>query len=420
MTKDESVKPPSTSRFHEGSRATFVCLALGLAVLTASVGGCRDGRSARLGAWEGQIDSLPGGTVMVQNLGHGLWADGAGWQLTEELRLGSLDADGPENFGRVTSVAVDDRGRMWVLEGHAGELRVFDAAGAHVRTIGRMGEGPGEFRQPVRVDVGPAGDMWVMDPRNTRLSVFDSAGEYLSGIQVPGGFVILPWQGGFDERGSYYAPVASFEPEFSIALGRFDQGFVPLDTIRLPVDPVERGSFDIVSDGRVRVSAGIPFQGGLLWRLTRRGTIWALITDQYRLMEFGPDGDTLRVATKVHQPVPVSAEERAEALEGMRWFTDQGGKVDASRIPTEKPLAFSFFVDQEGFVWVARTESAEEDRQTFEVFDPEGQYLGEVVAPFRLQVSPAPIRIGDLLYGVVRDELDVPYLVRARLTRPEG
>ncbi len=107
---------------------------------------------------------------------------------------------------------------------------------------------------------------------------------------MPGGFVIMAWEGGFDERGDYYAPVVSQEPGFRVALGRFDCAYTPLDTIELPTDPVARGTFDIGSDGRVRVRAGIPFQGGLLRRLSKKGTIWALITDHYRLIDFGPDG----------------------------------------------------------------------------------------------------------------------------------
>lgn len=380
--------------------------------------GCGSGEGELAPGWEGQVDSLPNGTVLVRNDGRGVWPENAGWGLQQELLIGSLDAEGPDNFGRISSFTVDEGGRIWVLEGQAAELRVFDRSGAHVRTVGRAGEGPGEFRQPLRVDMGPDGNAWVMDPQNTRLSVFDSAGNYVEGLRVPGGFVIIPWQGGFDDDGDYYAPVADFEPSFSIALGRFDRAFTPLDTIELPKDPVERASFTIVSDGLTRVSAGVPFQGRLIWRLSRAGTVWALVTDQYRLIEFGPEGDTLRVITKTHEPVAVTGQERTRALDGLRWFTEQGGKVDASKIPHEKPLANAFFVDEAGYVWVALEAGSEADHQPFHVFNPTGQFLGTVVAPFRLQTSPSPIVRDGLLYGIVRDEMDVQYVVRARITKP--
>ncbi|GMV06839.1 MAG: hypothetical protein AMXMBFR53_31140 [Gemmatimonadota bacterium] len=390
-----------------------------LVVLVLSAG-CGTERARTSGLWEGQVDTLASGRIVAHNAGHGVWAEGEAWVVEEDLRLGSIEDKGPTNFGRIASFAVDRRGWIWILDSQAKELRVFDAEGEFVRTIGRSGQGPGEFEQPVRVDIGPDGNAWVMDPRNTRLSVFDSAGRYVKGLPVPGGFVIIPWEGGFDERGDYYAPVASMEPEFRISLGRFDREYTPLDTIELPRDPVAREGFEIVSDGRVRVRAGVPFQGGLLRRLSRKGTVWALVTDQYRLIELGPEGDTLAVVTKTHEPIPVTAAERAEAVDGLSWFTEQGGKVDASKIPQEKPIAASFFVDEGGFLWVELEGEEGISERAFDLFNPGGQYLGKVLVPFQLQASPTPLVRGNALYGVVRDEFDVPYLVRARLTRQKA
>jgi hypothetical protein len=50
----------------------------------------------------------------------------------------------------------------------------------------------------------------------------------------------------------------------------------------------------------------------------------------------------------------------------------------------------------------------------WEVFDDQGRYLGVLTMPARF----APMRIeGDALWGVQRDELDVPSVVRYRLVR---
>ena len=47
-----------------------------------------------------------------------------------------------------------------------------------------------------------------------------------------------------------------------------------------------------------------------------------------------------------------------------------------------------------------------------DLFDAEGRYLGTVTMPDRF----TPMRfIGDLVYGVWRDELDVQYAVRLRI-----
>ena len=49
------------------------------------------------------------------------------------------------------------------------------------------------------------------------------------------------------------------------------------------------------------------------------------------------------------------------------------------------------------------------------MFDPEGQYLGQVNTTDEVQSRPV-IR-GSLFYAVVVDELDVPYVVRYAVRR---
>lgn len=270
--------------------------ALALAVLTAACG-ASDGGST--GPWAGTVDTLPSGHIVVQNPDAPLWRPGEEWQVVEELSIGRADGDGPDLFGRINALAVDAGGRIWVLEGHAQELRVFGPDGGYIRTVGRKGGGPGEFAQVVKVELGPDGNIWVMDPSNNRHSVFDTAGTYLEGKHAPGGFVIMPWPGGFDR---YFTR----------------------------------------SDGRL--SARVPFSGGLFWRPSPAGTIWALVTDQYRLFELTPDGDTLRTITRAFTPLPVTAEDRARIPEQLKWFTDQGGRIDPSKIPDTKPPLGFFFI----------------------------------------------------------------------------
>lgn len=380
-----------------------------LASVGLSLYGC-EGDDPRPGSV--QIDTLANGHIRVQNGEEGIWAESEAWRIIEELRIGSLDAEGPEAFARVPSFTVDDAGRIWVLESQAGELRGFDPSGRHIRTIGRAGEGPGEFRQPLRVDISPEGEFWVMDLGNARLSIFGADGELERTVPFGGGFFTTPWRGGFDRNGRYYSPVLDLDAEVRIRFGVFQSDLTPVDMIDPPADPVERDRWQLVSDdGGARMT--IPFQGRRTWDLSREGTIWALITDQYRLITFDLDGDTLRTVTKETRPVPVSAEERTEATENLSWFTDQGGRIDPSEIPSHKPSVDWFFLDELDHIWVARTD----EPGLFDVFDPDGRFLGGVTLPFVLQEVPAPIVRDGFLYGVIEDEYDVPYVVRARIER---
>ncbi|HEX2166207.1 MAG TPA: 6-bladed beta-propeller [Longimicrobiales bacterium] len=388
-------------------------LAIGPLALTA-LAAC-DGGTPGTTAWAGTVDTIQSGQVVVTNPATPLWGEGDAWTVVEELRIGRTEGEGADLFGRIGSLEVDRAGRIWVLEHQSQELRVFDSGGAHIRTIGRKGGGPGEFAQAVHLQQGGDGNIWVMDPQNNRLSVYDTAGTYLTAHPALGGFVMMPWPGGFDAAGNYYAVVPQMDEEgFRVALVRYDTAFTPRDTLMAPVDPNERDFFRLTSPGGGGLMAGIPFQGGLSWRLSPDGTIWGLFTDEYRLFELGPTGDTLRTVTREFEPLAVTDEDREAARENLKWFTDQGGRVDMSRLPSSKPPVRRFFFADDGAIWVEREAGPDDQGRHFDIFDPTGRYLGILDLPFSLTGSAPIIRDGRL-YGITADELGVQYVVRARI-----
>jgi len=388
-------------------------LTLLLPFLPALAGACTaEGRAAA--RWSGTMDTLPSGQVVVHNTAQPLWPEGSEWQVVEELRIGTVDGDGPEVFGSINTMDADPLGRIWVFDSQAQELRVFGADGAHVRTIGRRGGGPGEFAQVTKVELAPDGDIWVMDPQNNRISVFDTAGTYVGDRHAAGGFIILPWPGRFDTSGRYYAPIPRTGERFRIGMLRYDSQLTPMDTLDVPRDPVQRESFSS-PDGRMM--AGVPYQGGLTWRLSPAGTIWAMLSDQYRLFELTPSGDTLRTVTREFTALPVTAADRDQARENMKWFTDQGGPVDWSRLPDSKPATETLYFDDRGNVWVVPVTEEADRRRLLDVFDPEGRFLGTVRLPFQLAQSAFPVFRDSVVWAVARDDLDVPWVVKARIVR---
>jgi len=381
--------------------------------------------SASRGAttWGGSIDTLPSGTVVVTNPAAGLWDSSTAWRVVEEGRIGTLEGDGPDLFGEVSALEVDAEGRIYVLEGQALELRVFDRAGRHVRTIGRKGGGPGEFASPIGMAWGPGGHLWIPDPQNTRISVLDTAGNLVRSHRMAGGWVINPWPGGFDTRGGFYNFVPAPSPDgFAIKIVRFDTALTALDTLTPPRWTGPENFFEFVSpDGSSRMQTSVPFTPGLDWALTPDGDFWFVLTGPYELYRVSGKGDTARKVSKPFAEVPVSGEDVDSALAGLEWFTRQGGKVDRSRIPGVKPAVRSLLVADDGHIWIEPNTADRSDRgRLYEVFDPDGRYLGPLRLPFALAEYPPPVIRGALLVGVTRDELDVPYVVRARIEKPEG
>jgi hypothetical protein len=126
----------------------------------------------------------------------------------------------------------------------------------------------------------------------------------------------------------------------------------------------------------------------------------------------------VRIIRRPAPRVPVSEGEKRSRLDALRRQVAQAGEGAAldrpPRVPEVKPAFETFYVASDGTLWVEPSR-AEGDAQRFEVFDPEGRYLGTVRPPHELEGSPLPLFRSDAIHAVIRDSLDVPYVVRVRI-----
>ena len=362
-----------------------------------------------------RVDTLAGGTVAVRNPERGAWTEQTAWRAVEELRLGRADGAPEEVFAVPAALEVDALGRLYVLDAQAAKVRVFDAAGRHVRSFGRQGAGPGEFAQAMGMVRAPDGALWVMDAGNGRFSVFDTTGALRSTVRRPSGHAVFPWPGRFDRQGRLWdvttGPDGMAGPPSLLRMDPATGG-----AVRLPLPPFAPPQFT-ASRGDVRVAAPVPFSPELAWTLDAEGRVWSGVTDRYRLRLHEPAGDTLRVVERAAPPVAVSAEERDSVPAQLRWFTDQGGRVDLSRVPKQKPAFVSIRTDDRGWLWVRPSLPSAERNAAFDVFDPEGRYQGRVSLPLRHEEQFPLIVRGDRIYAVVMGDGAVPQVVRLRIER---
>jgi len=80
-----------------------------------------------------------------------------------------------------SDVAVDQRGRIFILDGTADTVRVYSSNGEALFTLG----GKGTLKQPLGIDVSPAGDVLVADSGNHRLALFPADEKSPHYIDVP-------------------------------------------------------------------------------------------------------------------------------------------------------------------------------------------------------------------------------------------
>lgn len=386
----------------------------GLLLLLFFLASCGDTPSSN---WTGTVDTLPDGAVRVASPATGLWTDTTRWRLEEDLRLGSVESSGAEQFGEITDLAVDAFGRIWVAEGQAQEIRVFGPDGSWVRTVGREGQGPGEFLGPDALRWGPEGRLWVVDQGNARVSVFDTAGNYLSGYVRPVTSGGMPWPGEIMEDGTIVdLTVVSTDDALTSRLVRWDTSGAVLDTLPLP--SFERRLW-VAERENAMAQTPVPYTPSLSWELQPNGVLWFGTGESYRLVARQLEGgDTIRVVERAYDPVPVTAAEKDSAMTGLDWLRQQGGRPDRDDIPDERPAFRNLFVDDIGRLWVRPSVAADSLRmRRFDVFDSDGRYLGPVDSPVMLRTNPRMVFRDGRLYGVTVDKLNVPYVVRLRIER---
>lgn len=373
------------------------------------------------------IDTLESGTILVRNSPPAERYASPRWVLEEELRIGTLEGEGPDLFGEIKGIEVDEEVRIYVLESQAQEIRVFGADGSHLFTFGRKGEGPGEFTGAHGLARAPDGRIWVPDHRTNRYSVFEPDGRFVTSYRTQFWRYGYIWCCGFGRDGMLYDEAGrnpDDQEDRRRYLRRFDDSLELLASLPEPAAapgyepntytfPDPSGAFD---RGVMRV----PFGAGRSVAFDSRGGFLTMMTDRYRIEQLDFVGDTLRIIEAELEPVRVSAAEREAAIARVREFAEQvgGGSVDFSRIPATKPLLVSSLVDDADRLWV-RTATAVEGT-TFDIFDAEGRFLGAVRADFEIPGYWRPTIRGDYLYTLVEGELDEPYVVRARLALSEG
>jgi hypothetical protein len=111
--------------------------------------------------------------LQMATVGPGTAQVTSGSPWSEALTFGVLDGHRALTFGEITDLAVDAAGRIYVLDHHAREVRVFSPDGEPRQIVGRRGGGPGEFQEPSSVTVTADGLLIVTDRAHRRLTLYE-------------------------------------------------------------------------------------------------------------------------------------------------------------------------------------------------------------------------------------------------------
>lgn len=345
--------------------------------------------------------------------------------VREALRLGVVDGTPELQFSNITGIEVaPDRGEVYVADARAASIRVFDLEGGFLRAFGRSGEGPGEFDFLLEVDV--AGDTVVaLDRRSVHRfhpdgTVIDteatgtgaiSSPEQASG--APDGLRVLVLETGQGEDGGRGTWLRVLRLDSAEGLVR-----PPIYEIRLDRDRIELPS------GR-RIDPWLAH--GIGFGMDGAGRTFVTPVEAYEIHIVGADGVLERIHRLESERVPVDPEVVEAALSADEERCRQPNAppgcmdfVDAMRSvepPPFVPVIAGITMGDDGHTLVRRRDVGWDPIEraappVYDLIDPDGRFVGRLDLPE--DFTPHWLD-GDEIWGVDRDDLDVPYVVRLSL-----
>jgi hypothetical protein len=331
---------------------------------------------------------------------------------TPRVSIGVIEGDTLQQFQRIVTPFLLSNGLLAVPDAGAMTIRVFQADGDHVITLGGEGEGPGEFR--MLTAAWARGDtIEAYDPRVARITRFAPDGS-VETVSVSGGRPVAdaaipaPLADGWavygvrvpapGRRDSLTVSHVSRSGEVQGELG-WTEGFLRFAALDLggPV-PLSPKPLFAAAGGRVYIGdAMLP---------------------RVRVIE--PGGAPLPDIAWQPGPQP-SVDETLRTVIDTAVARAPGDRfagrayLEAAPVPQQLPVYWGMIADSEGFLWIRPYEPLEHaaalgglrnpgEGGRWIVFAPDGSQVTEIDVPADLQ----PVSITrDAVVGIHRDDLDV-------------
>jgi hypothetical protein len=361
----------------------------------------------------------------------------------------AMPPDGAKWFlATINDLAVDNAGRMYVLERSDQTIRVFSSSGRYLKSLGRRGDGPGEFRN-ARALVIRSGSLWVLDYGNSRVTAFGLEASTVRTFQVnpavrgvasvadvtARGFLVYVNNQGAAEATSQALGVQA--PALFVSTDSRGQ---VLDTVTSSWERRQTLRFSVFpSDVKTSRPAGRanraqPFVQQAHWAMSGDGV--ALVTlgpvssrglgsEVLRLSYLSLTGDTLK-SKRVDLPrVPLTDHDVNKLVDSLAIpFLVKGNiRVQGDRrmirdslVRTSYwPSASSLLMGQDGTLWLKSPQPSSEGGETYWVLNKKGETEARVTLPRGFRLVRAS-RVA--LWGWSTDEDGSPVVERYRLSKP--
>jgi hypothetical protein len=338
--------------------------------------------------WKGTIEQEDGVTV-VKNPKEPMYEENV-FSLEEELSIGEAEGREEYMFSQIRSMAVDDVGRIYVLDARESQVKVFDQNGTYIRSIGKRGQGPGEFITPLSISITGQNEL-VVDDFRSRLVIFSLEGEFKKNINIAKiGLASID----IDSEGSMVGIAIVREKENPrYELKKFDSDLNYLHSLgSSPLPSASGGGLN-------------PFMGIIRSQIDNNDQVVCGYPENYEIKIFDKEGNLKRKIMKEYDLIEITEEEIKEEKEG--------APADIKLSIPKYHSAYRWFTtDDEGRIYVMTWERAAEGEENYyDVFDSEGKFIAKIplkTIPFVLKSSK--------LYTVEEDKEGFLFIKRYKFT----
>ena len=295
----------------------------------------------------------------------------------EEFTFKEKDETGEIRLFKPGNFAVDDQDSVYIEDDSDMAIKVFDAQGKFLRSIGRQGSGPGEFAGIDEVIPLPGGRLLVTDFEVRRTSFFSPDGRFLTSFQ---------WK---KDYGRVHLVGNSTYNVDEIVFNK-DKNERWIKTIDFNgEEKVSFGKFTYPEFKRIQISGGaiamsVPWSPSSVFAGDeKRQWLYHCPTDRYLIEVYDRQGKLFRKVDRPYEPVTVTREDIDKIK--ARYIKKPDSPVakifQQMALPKVKPIANRLFVDSEGNLWVQTNEVKKEgDKEftAFDIFNPDGFYDARV------------------------------------------
>ena len=397
---------------------------------------CSEGRTAEA---EPGITRDSAGIAIIENRTP-VWTESTAWRIADSpsLDMGSATGDPDHEFYQIRGVIRLSDGTIVVANGRS-ELRYYDADGTLRARAGRKGSGPGEFTFLAGLSRLVGDSVLASDMMQRRAIIFGPDGHHVRDFATadPGTINMRSLLGQLDD-GTYIAQATNMRTGSELMdrpVGPYRDSMLVLhvETSGTVVDtlglfPGPRMNRRMVNFMGRKLPMPTPVAFSSATHVAAAGDrLYIGVSDTYEIDVYSPAGRLERLIRRRYAPRLVTDADveatRARMREAMASanqnnpIAKQMAESYANMEAADTMPAYSrFLVDDDRNLWVQDYAGPTDSVAHWNVFDPDGRWLGTVTMRTKLLIS----QIGsDYVLGRMTDDAEVEHVLVYTLIKPD-